>query len=577
MISVKCLIGQILINSDNPSLNKFKCQKCMEFIFFSPTYQCKLGHWRCQSCWQERLNTFESRCFECDNIIESIEDLSRNIFIEKEFSQLQACCPNSYNGDHLNPINNIIQNNNNNNKKDNNKNKNKKNKNIFNKEKEEEEIDEKIIDFDKLYPQEAKALQTIAIEDQYNLNDENEEDDEEDQDEDENGEDGDGDGDGDDDDDYDDETIEERIKDVERGCPISTTVGELKSHLEICQFRFQKCKNEGCIEIKRKNDLEEIHYDINNELNGCKFNLMKCNDCKRDDIQKRYYQSHLLSCPKKVINCLHCDDQFERSHWPQHEYTQCKQRVISCTFKAGGCNQRFKRLHLPHHLKSINHIEFISKQYDSQLFEINLKNNLLLSKLNSISNENSIFQIQLKKQQKEEEDEKQKQNQHQHQPLQLQLQPVFEYKNKWRIPSFKCYPIAKAGLLNLKNKKVQNINYTSEPFEIGPFKFLFSIDEMADYEDGPSLHFYISPIDLGNQLKLEYSIKLLNENRKMIKYEGERLFTSLDRELVGDTLKSDIELGKDEILEWGIELRTVEVHEPLQETKAIKNNNKIWK
>ncbi|KAM9952686.1 hypothetical protein ACTFIR_007740 [Dictyostelium discoideum] len=84
-IPIEYEIKDILVDSDE---EKYECDICTLELFNeseSQALQCKEGHLACRSCWERYLGT-DKKCMTCKTPISSISELSRNRYLEGEYS-----------------------------------------------------------------------------------------------------------------------------------------------------------------------------------------------------------------------------------------------------------------------------------------------------------------------------------------------------------------------------------------------------------------------------------------------------------------------------------------------------------
>ncbi|KAM9948733.1 hypothetical protein ACTFIT_009931 [Dictyostelium discoideum] len=98
VIPIKYEIKDILVDSDE---EKYECDICTLELFIESepkALQCKEGHLACRRCWERYLST-NKQCMTCKTPISSISELSRNRYLEKEYSNWLndrlVFCPNS--------------------------------------------------------------------------------------------------------------------------------------------------------------------------------------------------------------------------------------------------------------------------------------------------------------------------------------------------------------------------------------------------------------------------------------------------------------------------------------------------
>ncbi|KAM9982353.1 hypothetical protein ACTFIZ_006869 [Dictyostelium cf. discoideum] len=93
-IPIKYELKDILVDSDE---EKYECEICTLELFIGSepkAFQCKEGHLACISCWERCLST-NKNCMTCKIPISAISQLSRNRYLEKEYSDRLVFCPNS--------------------------------------------------------------------------------------------------------------------------------------------------------------------------------------------------------------------------------------------------------------------------------------------------------------------------------------------------------------------------------------------------------------------------------------------------------------------------------------------------
>ncbi|KAN0037976.1 hypothetical protein ACTA71_000148 [Dictyostelium dimigraforme] len=89
-------INDILLNQESlQNKNKYTCPICFEFIYKKSIYQCKSGHFACKQCWERSLES-KQICMTCSCEIKSINDLSRNLVIERDFGKKKTYCIYSF-------------------------------------------------------------------------------------------------------------------------------------------------------------------------------------------------------------------------------------------------------------------------------------------------------------------------------------------------------------------------------------------------------------------------------------------------------------------------------------------------
>ncbi|EGC39401.1 hypothetical protein DICPUDRAFT_75030 [Dictyostelium purpureum] len=82
-------ITDLLMDKRNVLDNrKYECSICLELLYNKQVFQCREGHYS----WTDAITT-SSKCPVCRVTVKSIEELSRNRFVEEEFAELQVVCP----------------------------------------------------------------------------------------------------------------------------------------------------------------------------------------------------------------------------------------------------------------------------------------------------------------------------------------------------------------------------------------------------------------------------------------------------------------------------------------------------
>ncbi|KAK5579869.1 hypothetical protein RB653_009557 [Dictyostelium firmibasis] len=97
-MSIKYTISDIIVDVDSLSDN-FTCPICFDLYYSNSlkkeVLQCRDGHVACKGCWTDSL-TNKKECMICRTPVSSINELSRNRFIENEFLKKKVNCPNSF-------------------------------------------------------------------------------------------------------------------------------------------------------------------------------------------------------------------------------------------------------------------------------------------------------------------------------------------------------------------------------------------------------------------------------------------------------------------------------------------------
>ncbi|EGC32748.1 hypothetical protein DICPUDRAFT_49369 [Dictyostelium purpureum] len=81
--------------------SEFVCNVCMDYLFDHDNFhtskailQCSNGCVHCLKCWTKHFETSKKNCLTCREPIESIESLSKNIILKKQFGNKKIQCPN---------------------------------------------------------------------------------------------------------------------------------------------------------------------------------------------------------------------------------------------------------------------------------------------------------------------------------------------------------------------------------------------------------------------------------------------------------------------------------------------------
>ncbi|KAM9957258.1 hypothetical protein ACTFIW_008999 [Dictyostelium discoideum] len=147
------------------------------------------------------------------------------------------------------------------------------------------------------------------------------------------------------------------VKDEENGCSKILKVDDILSHVSVCNYKIEKCPNEGCFENIRTISKEK-------HLNECLHKLVKCEHCGRDDIKKIKVESHLSCCPKVLIDCLQCCSmKIERGEIENHITNDLCNTIVPCKYFEQGCYVLLKRSNLPNHLED----KWIISNYNKEI------------------------------------------------------------------------------------------------------------------------------------------------------------------------------------------------------------------
>ncbi|KAN0023615.1 hypothetical protein ACTFIV_008002 [Dictyostelium citrinum] len=97
-MTIKYTINELLVDIESLSDN-FTCPICFDLYYSSSAkkevFQCRDGHLACKSCWSDSLLN-KKECMICRTPINSMNELSRNRFIENEFLKKKVYCPNTF-------------------------------------------------------------------------------------------------------------------------------------------------------------------------------------------------------------------------------------------------------------------------------------------------------------------------------------------------------------------------------------------------------------------------------------------------------------------------------------------------
>ena len=96
---------------------------------------------------------------------------------------------------------------------------------------------------------------------------------------------------------------------VARGCRALVQLGNLKTHVQNCNFSPMVCSTEGCLMIINKGDKEHHQTQV------CKFRKVKCHDCG-EEVQHKKYKSHGCVMRKEMddlkMNLVEMRDQLKK-------------------------------------------------------------------------------------------------------------------------------------------------------------------------------------------------------------------------------------------------------------------------
>ncbi|KAM9970868.1 hypothetical protein ACTFIR_002732 [Dictyostelium discoideum] len=157
----------------------------------------------------------------------------------------------------------------------------------------------------------------------------------------------------------------------ENGCSKILKVDDILSHVSDCNYKIEKCPNEGCFETFRTIS-KEIHVNFE-----CLHKLVKCEHCLRDDIKKCRIRLHHSNCPKVLIDCLQgCSMEIERGEIENHQKNDCGNTIVPCKYFEQGCKVEMKRSNLPNHLEDVNHQKFMGQLIESLTSQLKVLNQL---------------------------------------------------------------------------------------------------------------------------------------------------------------------------------------------------------
>ncbi|KAM9944670.1 hypothetical protein ACTFIT_009385 [Dictyostelium discoideum] len=254
-----CTINDLLLDT-SLIVDEYSCPLCNQILYKAEIYQCKEGFWNCKECWLDLITEGEQRK-DCKCIIQSINDLSRSIFIENKFSNQKINCPFSFS---------YI-------KKD--------YQYIGGSGDDDDDYDDENDSIPLIKDKENGCKQIITVEE------------------------------------LDTHLKQCQFKFVEcpnkkNGCEIQFRFNKLeilKDHEQICDSRFEKCKH--CLELI-------VFKNLNSHQDQCIKTLIECISCK-SHIERGKLKKHLnLNCPNEIVDCAFkangCNDQMKRVDLSQH-------------------------------------------------------------------------------------------------------------------------------------------------------------------------------------------------------------------------------------------------------------------
>ena len=145
------------------------------------------------------------------------------------------------------------------------------------------------------------------------------------------------------------------------GCEEITTIGEVKTHQDVCGFTLVLC-NQGCgASVLRKNLLQHCDQE-------CPKRKIKCQYCGKVDHFEVINGEHVNTCEDYPVNCPRgCDIgiPIKRKDLVLHAKV-CPLEQVPCTFHEAGCDVMVLRKDLKSHLES-NMPEHLMKMMTSHM------------------------------------------------------------------------------------------------------------------------------------------------------------------------------------------------------------------
>jgi len=148
------------------------------------------------------------------------------------------------------------------------------------------------------------------------------------------------------------------------GCSAKTTRGNLKEHLEKCEYQIIKCTSNGC-ELLIMRSLLENHLRTD-----CQFKIVQCNLCGKEK-ERRFIWSHVHDeCNEGRIICK-CQSSLKRKNAPVHKEV-CPEESIECHY---GCTHKMLRKEFQSHVRDnvILHFEMFFQKIQILEKEVKLK------------------------------------------------------------------------------------------------------------------------------------------------------------------------------------------------------------
>ncbi|EGC39434.1 hypothetical protein DICPUDRAFT_74976 [Dictyostelium purpureum] len=167
------------------------------------------------------------------------------------------------------------------------------------------------------------------------------------------------------------------------GCKEIIIGEKLKNHIENCEYRFVKCKNEknGC-NFNSRFKLYHSHEDL------CLYKYIPCFYCK-SLIVKNNEINHQVECESFPVECKLCQNQFEKREINDHLANNCLESLIPCPLEEFGCKEKEKRSKIQDHLNGNHNTIFIE-----QIKKIHQLQNEIYNQNQSIINQNETISRQ---------------------------------------------------------------------------------------------------------------------------------------------------------------------------------------
>ncbi|KAM9971465.1 hypothetical protein ACTFIW_011443 [Dictyostelium discoideum] len=94
---IKFTINDLIVDpvSLSENFNCPICEECIMDVNKCEALQCKEGHVHCRLCWMKSLES-KKECMTCRTRVNSVDSLSKNIYLQKEFRNKKIFCPNLF-------------------------------------------------------------------------------------------------------------------------------------------------------------------------------------------------------------------------------------------------------------------------------------------------------------------------------------------------------------------------------------------------------------------------------------------------------------------------------------------------